>query len=130
MPKTDETLNNLTETIARLRDEDGCPWDREQTPDSLKPYLLEELYETMEAIDDRDPDHVREELGDLLYLIVFYSRLYEEMGAFTLDDVITGITEKLVRRHPHVFGSEKNLSRDELRKKWQTIKDSEKKNRI
>ncbi len=92
--------------MARLRSPDGCPWDLAQDLDSLRPYLLEETYEVLEAMDKGDLDDLRAELGDLLFQIVFQARLAEERGAFTMTDVMSGIADKLTRRHPHVFGDE------------------------
>lgn len=98
-------LLDLVEVIDRLRSPGGCPWDRAQDHRSLARYLLEETYETLEAIDSGDQDHLQEELGDLLMQVVFHARVAAEDGSFTIDDVAAGITEKLVRRHPHVFGT-------------------------
>lgn len=97
------SLDQLTALVARLRRD--CPWDRRQTHASMRPYLMEELYEALEAIDRGDPDAMREELGDLLFQIVFHARIAEEEGRFTLDDVAAGITRKMIERHPHVFGT-------------------------
>ena len=97
------SLEPLIALVARLRRD--CPWDCRQTHASMRPYLMEELYEALEALDRGDPDAVREELGDLLFQIVFHARLAEEAGQFTLDDVAAGITEKMIVRHPHVFGT-------------------------
>jgi len=111
--------------MSRLRSPDGCPWDREQTHESLRPYLIEEAYETLEAIDLGDPAALREELGDLLLQIVFHAQLAEETGAFSLTEVINGISDKMVRRHPHVFGDESASSADEVRDRWEQIKQAE-----
>jgi MazG family protein len=110
----------------RLLADDGCPWDREQTLETLRPYLLEEAYEVLEALDD-PPAH-REELGDLLFQIVFASALRQREGAFDLDDVIAGIRDKLIRRHPHVFErrpGEPPPTRAEIRRRWEEIKREE-----
>ena len=96
---------DLVATMARLRAPGGCPWDRAQTPSSLRPYLLEEAYETLDAIDAGDPERLKEELGDLLLQVVFHAQMAAEAGAFTIDDVVAGLAEKLIRRHPHVFGT-------------------------
>src|SRR5882724_7319940 len=106
-PSVAEAFARLVDLMARLRAPGGCPWDREQTPASLRPYLLEEVYEVLEAIDHGDADAVRDELGDLLLQIVFQSQLAAEDGRFTVADVASAITDKLVRRHPHVFGDVK-----------------------
>src|SRR3990172_4930110 len=98
------TLNGLRKVIATLRGPDGCPWDRVQTHQSLRPYLLEEASETLEAIDSGDPAQLCEERGDLLLEVVLHVQIAEETGEFGLADVVNGVTEKLVRRHPHVFG--------------------------
>src|SRR5947207_8957718 len=98
-----EEFARLIDIMAVLRSANGCPWDREQTIDSLKPFLLEETYEVLEAIDRHDHAALCEELGDFLFEAVFLARLEEEAGRFTIADSLTGIADKLVRRHPHVF---------------------------
>jgi uncharacterized protein YabN with tetrapyrrole methylase and pyrophosphatase domain len=98
------TLDDLVAIMDRLRDPGGCPWDREQTYRTLRGYLLEECYEAVEALDLEDAEGLREELGDLLFQIVFLSRLAKEEGKFDCGDVVAGIAEKIVRRHPHIFG--------------------------
>jgi MazG family protein len=119
-------LAELVEVMRRLLAPDGCPWDREQTLASLRPYLLEEAYELLEALDSGDPVHHREELGDLLFQIVFQSALRAREGAFTIDDVARGIAEKLVRRHPHVFGDAKVKDSAEVLNNWAAQKQKEK----
>ncbi|MBI2873874.1 MAG: nucleoside triphosphate pyrophosphohydrolase [Firmicutes bacterium] len=119
----------LVDTMARLRGEDGCPWDREQTPRSLRPYLLEESYEVLEALEDGNRHKVCEELGDLLLQIVFHARLAEEEGRFTIEDVVRGINEKLIRRHPHVFGEVKAENSAEVLRNWEEIKRREREDR-
>jgi tetrapyrrole methylase family protein/MazG family protein len=120
-----EKLNNI---ISALRNPDGgCPWDQKQTPISMKSYLIEESHETAEAIDQGDPAHIKEELGDIFFQLLFISQLYTEKGLFTLEDVINGICDKMVRRHPHVFGDEKVDSEEEQRQRWNEIKSAEKK---
>src|SRR4030042_5188221 len=94
----------LVAIMARLRGKDGCPWDRSQTKEDLKPFLIEETYEILEALDRGDDQGLREELGDLLFHIIFMARIAEEEGAFNINDVIQGIAEKMRHRHPHVFG--------------------------
>src|SRR5512138_2261189 len=103
-PQAAEAFTRLVDIMARLRGPGGCPWDREQTPETLRPYLVEEVYEVLEAIDGGDPAAVRDELGDLLLQVVFQSQLAAEAGRFTIADVARAIADKLVRRHPHVFG--------------------------
>ncbi len=116
-------LQKLLDIIVRLRAPDGCPWDRKQTKMTLKPYLLEEAYEVLDAIDLDDPGELCEELGDLLLQIVLLARLHEEAGAFDFAKVCTSINDKLIRRHPHVFGEQKrHLSETELEHQWQQIK--------
>ena len=119
-------LGELIRIMAKLREPEGCPWDREQTLETLKDYLVEESYEVLEAINMQDMPHLQEELGDLLYQIIFISRVCEEEGAFTIDDVISGISAKIKRRHPHVFGSEKVNSSGEVLVRWEEIKMEEK----
>ena len=122
MPSFEEFVS----IIARLRAPDGCPWDREQTPQSLRRYLLEETYETLEAIDLDAPHKLREELGDLLLQIVLQSQIASETGEFTIDDVIAHIYAKIIRRHPHVFGDLKGASIREIEENWEKIKRTEK----
>jgi MazG family protein len=116
----------LLDIMARLRSDKGCPWDAEQTPQSLKPYLLKETYEVLEAIDRNDPAAVCEELGDLLLQIVFQARIFEERLDFSMRDVIDGITEKLIRRHPHVFSEQASITSEEVSSQWDRIKKQEK----
>ncbi len=110
----------LMEIMYKLRME--CPWDKKQTHDSLKANTLEEAYEVIETIDDKDYEALKGELGDLLLHIVFHSVIANENGNFTIDEVIEGITEKLIRRHPHIFGETKVSGADEIAKNWETIK--------
>jgi tetrapyrrole methylase family protein/MazG family protein len=117
---------HLVEIMATLRSPTGCPWDREQTPDTLKPYLIEETYEVLEALEARDLHAFKEELGDLLLQIVFHAQLMAEAGVFTVDDVAQAIADKLVRRHPHVFGDVKVKDADEVVQNWAKIKAQEK----
>ncbi|MDX1388544.1 MAG: nucleoside triphosphate pyrophosphohydrolase [Acidobacteriota bacterium] len=122
-----ESFADLVAIMDRLRDPGGCPWDREQTFESLRAYVLEEGYEVAEAIDLGDLDGLREELGDLLLQVVFLSRLAKEEGRFTIDDVVRGIAQKMVRRHPHVFGDAEAGSSEEVLVHWERIKRDEKK---
>ena len=124
--KTAVTLDDLRALMARLRSPEGCPWDRKQNRHSLKIYLLEEGYELAEALDHGDPEEVKEELGDLLFQIVFLSGLYEEQGDFDLPQVLQTIYQKMVRRHPHVFGDQRWKNPEEVVQGWQAIKAQEK----
>jgi MazG family protein len=119
-------LDQLREIVAKLRGPGGCPWDREQTHASLRGALLEEAYEVVAAIDTSDEANLREELGDLLLQSVFHSQIASDENRFTLDDVARGITEKLLRRHPHVFGSEDAADAAAVLKRWEEIKRAEK----
>ncbi|HYM69335.1 MAG TPA: nucleoside triphosphate pyrophosphohydrolase [bacterium] len=118
-------FEDLVAIMARLRAPGGCPWDREQTHASLQPYLLEETYETLEAIDAGAADKLREELGDLLLQVVFHAQMAAEAGSFTIDDVVAGLSDKLVRRHPHVFGDADAATADAVLKRWEVIKAAE-----
>lgn len=119
-------LDRLVKLMARLRGPDGCPWDREQTHQSLKPYLIEETYETLDAIDREDDDELRDELGDVLLQIVFHAQLAREEARFTLEDVAAATSEKLIRRHPHVFGSATANTSGQVVENWEAIKSREK----
>lgn len=121
-------LQRLIEIMDRLRSPGGCPWDAEQTPQSLVPYLLEEAHETIEAIEAGDPALICDELGDLLLQIVFHARIFAESGAFDIGDVAASIGDKLVRRHPHVFADAQLAGGDELIAQWERIKAKEKAN--
>ena len=112
--------------MARLRGPDGCPWDREQTLETLRPYVLEETYEVLEAIDAGDPREHREELGDLLLQIVFQAQLAKEAGQFAFEDVAQAISDKLVSRHPHVFGDAQVKDADGVLRQWAALKKKEK----
>jgi len=112
----------LVDIMARLRAPGGCPWDREQTPQSLRPYVLEEAYEVLEAIEQGDPTALCEELGDLLLQVVFQAELAAEAGTFTIADVATAISDKLERRHPHVFGDARADTADEVARNWRRLK--------
>ena len=118
-------MDRLRSIMDHLRGPQGCPWDREQTLRSLATYLLEETYEVLEAIESGSARHHCEELGDLLLQIVFQARVAQESGDFDLDDVIKGIREKIVRRHPHVFGSESLSTADQVLEQWEQIKAEE-----
>lgn len=115
----------LVEVMERLRAPGGCPWDREQTSVSLRPYLLEEAYEVLDAIDREDPGALRDELGDLLLQIVFHAEIAAEPGHFDVADVADAIVDKLIRRHPHVFGDVEVSDAAEVKRNWGLIKDRE-----
>jgi len=118
-----KAFHELVHIIARLRHpEKGCPWDIKQTPQSLMPYLLEETYELMEAVQNENDDQIKEELGDLLLHILFQARLAEESRRFSLEDVVERINRKLIERHPHVFESDQAISAEEVLKNWEKIK--------
>ncbi|HEV2231938.1 MAG TPA: nucleoside triphosphate pyrophosphohydrolase [Terriglobia bacterium] len=120
-----EKLSELIELMARLRAPNGCPWDRAQDYDSVKGLLLEEAYEVVDAVSARDFHALEEELGDLLFQVVFYSRLAEEENRFKFDDVVERINSKLVRRHPHVFGAVVASTPEEALKSWNAVKETE-----
>ena len=119
------TFDNFLALMDTLLGENGCPWDREQTHESLRQYLLEECYETIEAINNKDMASLREELGDVLLQVVFHSKLAEKAGAFTIDDVIVDVSHKLVSRHTHVFGADKAASADDVVQVWEANKQKE-----
>ncbi|MEX2601017.1 MAG: nucleoside triphosphate pyrophosphohydrolase [Balneolaceae bacterium] len=121
--KPSRNFEDLVTLVERLRKE--CPWDRKQTPESLKDNLIEEAYEAVDAIEQNEPDELRKELGDLLLHIVFQSTMATETAAFSIEDVIEGISEKLIRRHPHVFGEASVEDEQEVAANWETIKLSE-----
>ncbi|MBA3913199.1 MAG: nucleoside triphosphate pyrophosphohydrolase [Acidobacteriales bacterium] len=130
MPETTgERFERAVEIMARLRGPGGCPWDREQTFDSIKPYTLEETYEVLEAIDNRDWKELPGELGDLLLQVLFYSEMAQEQGSFSIDDVLDRLSSKLVNRHPHVFGDVQAETSGEVLRNWERIKAEEKKQR-
>lgn len=126
MAKAGDTMERLLEVMRTLRAPDGCPWDREQTHDSLKSDLIEEAYEVIDAIEGGTPSDLEEELGDLLLQVVFHSQISSEAGQFGFDDVATGISEKLIRRHPHVFGDVQVSGSGEVLQNWDAIKKTEK----
>jgi MazG family protein len=124
-----EKFQRLVEIMSRLRGPNGCPWDREQTFDSIKPYTLEETYEVLDAIDRRDWADLAEELGDFLLQAVFYAQMAAEEKLFRIDDTLDAINEKLVRRHPHVFGGESAETAGDVKRIWGEVKSAEKKDK-
>jgi tetrapyrrole methylase family protein/MazG family protein len=120
------TFSDLVNITNKLRSKEGCPWDKEQTHESLKQYLLEEAGEVIEAIDHRDQENLCEELGDILFQVMIHSQIAKENQSFTIDDVVNGICEKMIRRHPHVFGDKKVISSEEGEALWKAIKLQEK----
>lgn len=124
-----KNLEDLIKTIEILRSPNGCQWDREQTHATLKRNMLEEAYEAVDAIDDNDPKHLKEELGDVLLQVILHSQIASEYGEFTLEDVAEGINKKLIHRHPHVFGNTKVNSTSEILDNWEKLKKEEKPHR-
>ena len=121
----DLPLYALKALVERLRSKNGCPWDQKQTPEDTKNYLIEEMYELFEAIDENDSDHICEELGDVLMLIMSLARMYEEQGAFGIDQVATYCREKMIRRHPHVYGDARAKDAEAVLNRWHKIKNKE-----
>jgi nucleoside triphosphate diphosphatase len=130
MPTTAERFERAVSIMARLRAPGGCPWDREQTFDSIKPYTLEETYEVLEAIDNRDWEELPGELGDLLLQVLFYAQMAQEQGSFSIDDVLDRLSNKLINRHPHVFGDVKAETSSDVLRNWEALKAEEKKQRL
>ena len=118
-------LQKIIEIMDRLRGEKGCPWDRKQTRESLKPYIIEEAYEVIEAIEENDPEKIKEELGDLLFQIVFQCKVAEENNEFDMSDVIEKISRKMIARHPHVFGDADYKTSEEVIAHWEEQKKRE-----
>ncbi len=129
MQHHDLLLKKLISTVKELRGENGCPWDRKQTPETLVKYIREEFKELLAAIELEDSLNVCEESGDILFLLVILAEIHTEKESYTFGDVITSITEKLIRRHPHVFSDSKVKDEEELRKQWEDIKAQEKKDK-
>ena len=119
-------IQKLVDLVARLRGENGCPWDREQTRESLKPMLIEEAYEVLDALDGASPSELKEELGDLLFQVVFHAQIASEKDEFQLADIIDRLHDKMVRRHPHVFGDANLRTSEDVLKNWEDIKAAEK----
>jgi len=115
-------FNRLVEIMVRLRAPNGCPWDREQTRTSLKPYLIEEAYEALEALESTDRAHLAEELGDLLFQVIFHAQIADELGEFTIGDVLERLIEKMMSRHPHVFGDALVTTAQEALAQWERLK--------
>ena len=130
MSTTGERFERAVAIMERLRAPGGCPWDREQTFDSIKPYTLEETYEVLEAIDNCDWDELPGELGDLLLQVLFYSEMAKEQGTFSIDDVLDRLSDKLVNRHPHVFGNTKADTSADVKRNWEALKTEERKKRL
>ncbi len=124
-----ENLEKLIKTVEILRSENGCQWDREQTHKSLKPNMIEEAYEAVDAIDDNDMKHLKEELGDVLLQVVLHSQIAKEEKEFDIEDVAKELNEKLIHRHPHVFGNTKVSSTEEILENWEKLKKEEKTHR-
>ena len=122
-----ELFDQFCNIIAKLRAPDGCPWDRKQTAESMKKSLLEEAQEAVDAIDNKDDENLAEELGDVLLVLAMITRIKEEEGKFAMADVISGVNEKLIRRHPHIFGDAKATTPEEVLKLWNQVKAEEKK---
>ncbi len=129
MPTTGERFERAVNIMERLRAPGGCPWDREQTFDTIKPYTLEETYEVLEAIDKRDWHELAGELGDLLLQVLFYAEMAKEQGSFSVDDVLDRLSTKLINRHPHVFGDVKADTSAEVKRNWEALKVEERKKR-
>jgi tetrapyrrole methylase family protein/MazG family protein len=122
---TGSLFESLLGVMARLRGDGGCPWDREQTRASLKPFLIEEVYEALEALEEGQPEAIMEELGDVLFQVIFHAHVAQELGEFTMDDLLQRLVEKMVRRHPHVFGDTTVESARHALAQWEAIKRSE-----
>jgi tetrapyrrole methylase family protein/MazG family protein len=127
MPESE--FEKLVGIMAALRGEKGCPWDKEQTRESLKPFLVEETYEVLEAIDEHNPEKIKEELGDLLFQIIFHCQLAKERREFDVNDVVRKISEKMIGRHPHVFGGATYATSEDVTKQWEERKKEEGKSR-
>ncbi len=121
-------IDDLIDIMAQLRSENGCNWDKKQTYETLREFIIEESYEVVDAVENKNFPHLREELGDLLFNIVFFARIAEEEKRFNFKDIAIEISEKLIRRHPHVFNVPANLTPDEVLANWNRIKEEEKKN--
>ncbi len=130
MNKNKTDIDQLLSTIRKLRGKGGCPWDIKQTPISLKKYLLEEVEELIQAIQNEDFENICEEIGDVLYVLLMLTEIYNDSEKFDLEDSLSAINSKLIRRHPHVFSNVTINNDDELRQQWEKIKNEEKKHNI
>ena len=127
MEQDPSSFDTLEKIVARLRAPDGCPWDRAQSHASLKPYLIEEAYEVLQALDEENTEKLCDELGDLLLQILLHAQIAKESREFSIRDVIKGISTKLIRRHPHVFGQSKAANAEEVALEWEELKQNERK---
>ncbi len=125
MEKDDNDIKELIKLIKKLRSPDGCPWDRKQKKEDIGKYILEEAYEVFDSLEEKNPQALKEELGDLLFQILFLAEISEDAGLFSLGDVLEEIRKKMIRRHPHVFGDKKVTSVQEVKENWQQIKKKE-----
>jgi tetrapyrrole methylase family protein / MazG family protein len=125
MTNTGKLMEDLVGIMAALRSPNGCPWDKEQTRESIKPYLIEEVYEVINAIDNKEVSEIKEELGDVLFQVIFHARISEERNEFTIDNVMEGIKKKITERHPHVFGTTKVKDSAEVLINWENHKKKE-----
>lgn len=126
-PSNLSTFESIKEIVAALRGPEGCPWDKDQTHQSLTPFAIEEVYELIETIENHDDSSMREELGDVLFQVILHSQLASERGAFNIDEVIFSLNQKMIRRHPHVFGAQLAKNKEEVLTQWEIIKSKEKK---
>ena len=122
-----EFFERIIRIIAALRGEKGCPWDREQTPETVKRYLVEEAYEAVTEVENNNSKGVMEELGDLIFMTLFMAYLYQQKGDFTIEDVLKKAADKMIYRHPHVFGNKHRCTTEEVKKNWEELKQKEKK---
>jgi tetrapyrrole methylase family protein/MazG family protein len=125
LKKDNNTIKELIKLIKKLRSPDGCPWDRKQKKEDIGKYILEEAYEVFDSLEEKNPQALKEELGDLLFQILFLSEISKDAGLFSLEDVLEEIRKKMIRRHPHVFGGKKVNSMQEVKENWQQIKKKE-----
>lgn len=124
-----KAYQKLIKVMERLRSDQGCPWDREQTRETLKPFLIEETYEVIEAIDNKDPENLKEELGDLFFQVAFHAQIAKEREEFDIEDVLNALVDKMVRRHPHVFGKDRAGTAQQALSRWEKLKNQEEKNK-
>lgn len=126
MDQTNELFRSLILLIRTLRGDNGCPWDQKQTTESLKVYLQQEFQELMEALEEKSSEKIQEEMGDLIFLLLFVAEIAREQGDFSIEDVLENVKEKMIRRHPHVFGNLEVKNISQIRKNWKKIKEKEK----